>query len=376
MPPVDESEPVLLRTPLCGALGCRLPLLLAGAPAGAVAAMAQAGGFGLLDAGGMPAGRLGAEIARLRDRIGRRFGVQLPAVDAGPWLDACIEQDVACVLGGMPGAAVARLHDAGILAARCVASATEACLAQDAGIDLLIVRDDPDEDPSRPWTRLEQVLAIAGTPVAACVRTDDAAGIADALRHGAQAALLGPPSLAGEPVAGRIERLATEAARRLRRMEETQVEVASPACYLTEFGLDQDARARRGRIVASLRALLDAERIVARLALRCAAESEQARELALMAIHRDAVAGCARLVRAIRGLQASPGTATGASGSAALDAIDPRERLRLLARERARAATVLRELVPQLDDPGLRDDLAAMLDAHASDLGEADEPRS
>ena len=71
--------PVSLDTPLCSLLGCRLPVLSVGFPVGAgpelVAAVSNAGGFGVLGAsGGMPPELIRAEVERTRGLTGRPFG--------------------------------------------------------------------------------------------------------------------------------------------------------------------------------------------------------------------------------------------------------------------------------------------------------------
>src|SRR5713101_6962226 len=80
-----------LRTPLCRALGIVCPVFSVGFGAGAraelVAAVSNAGGFGVLGASGMPPDALRAEIERTRTLTDRPFGINIiiaqdPAADA------------------------------------------------------------------------------------------------------------------------------------------------------------------------------------------------------------------------------------------------------------------------------------------------------
>jgi enoyl-[acyl-carrier protein] reductase II len=103
-------------------LGCRLALL-GGAMTwvserNLVAAISNAGGFGVLACGAMGPDQLGAEIAATRTLTARPFGVNLiimhPKLDQ--LIDVCREHGVGHVVlaGGLPaGAAMARVKDGG-----------------------------------------------------------------------------------------------------------------------------------------------------------------------------------------------------------------------------------------------------------------------
>jgi enoyl-[acyl-carrier protein] reductase II len=83
-----------------------------------VAAISNAGGFGVIACGSMSPGLLAAEVAATRERTARPFGVNLitlhPELDA--LIDTCVEERVSHVVlaGGLPSAAaVARLKGGG-----------------------------------------------------------------------------------------------------------------------------------------------------------------------------------------------------------------------------------------------------------------------
>ena len=83
-----------------------------------VAAVSNAGGFGVIACGSMEPDALSAEIAGARERTGAPFGVNLitmhPRLDA--LIDACAEQRVSHVVlaGGLPrAAAIRRIKDSG-----------------------------------------------------------------------------------------------------------------------------------------------------------------------------------------------------------------------------------------------------------------------
>lgn len=77
----DDDGDVVLRTPLCPLLGCRFPIVLApmggvGTPA-LVAAVTNAGGFGILPGMGAPPDELRARIREVRRLTDRPFGVNV-----------------------------------------------------------------------------------------------------------------------------------------------------------------------------------------------------------------------------------------------------------------------------------------------------------
>jgi NAD(P)H-dependent flavin oxidoreductase YrpB (nitropropane dioxygenase family) len=119
-----------LRTPLCRELGIDLPVWSVGFGIAAgpelVAAVSNAGGFGVLGASGLPAEEVRRRVARTRELTGRPFGVNVIIADFDAGYDSS-EKDRAFVRGGIE-AAVAEGVAAAIVGD--LARDAEAALAQ------------------------------------------------------------------------------------------------------------------------------------------------------------------------------------------------------------------------------------------------------
>ena len=131
-------------TPLCQLLGCRLPLLLAGMGGVSrhelVAAVTEAGGFGFLGMVREPLALIEREVAQLRARTDRPFGVNLipagtPAALLQSQVDLCIALGVPVVglFWDVDRPLIARLRAAGITVVHQVGTLQDAIDAQDAG---------------------------------------------------------------------------------------------------------------------------------------------------------------------------------------------------------------------------------------------------
>lgn len=167
-----------------------------------------------------------------------------------------------------------------------------------------------------------------------------------------------------EPAGERVSRIVAEAARHWRLLEGEPVEVASPVCYAADVERD-----RHAPVIARLDELLEAERAGARVTLRSAAQAQdgEMREL-IEAVHRDEVQWCAMLMRAIRSLQGTPSSRTGAFYDKAMAFEKLDERLAFLNRGQGWVVKKLRELLPMVDDAAIREGLAEMLRAHEANL--------
>ena len=126
-----------LHTPVCDLLGCTYPVILAGmggpARSELVAAVTNAGGFGFLGMVRESPELIASEIAKVRERTDREFGVNLiPAATKPELLEAEL---AACIAAKVPAMAlfwdlsadiVKRLRGEGILVACQVGDAKEA----------------------------------------------------------------------------------------------------------------------------------------------------------------------------------------------------------------------------------------------------------
>jgi len=202
-----------LHTPVCDLLCCHEPIVLAGmggvARSELVAAVTNAGGFGFLGMVRESPDLIRREIAAVRSRTSRPFGVNLiPAATKPARLDselaACIEAGVHAValFWDLSADTVARLRDAGILVVCQVGSVEEALAAQAAGADVLIAQGLEAGGHVRGAIArdvlLRDVVAAVERPVLAAGGITDGRDLAAVLRMGAQGGVVGTAFLATE----------------------------------------------------------------------------------------------------------------------------------------------------------------------------------
>lgn len=201
----------VLHRPACDLLGCRLPLVLAGmggvARSELVCAVTEAGGFGFLGMVREPVALIRREVAAVRARTARSFGVNLipAATDAAllaTQVAACIELAVPVVglFWELSGPVVRRLREAGILVVCQVGSAAEARSAEQAGAQLLIAQGCEAGGHVRglqPLAELlPEVLARVSVPVLAAGGISEGGEIAALMSAGAQGVVLGTALIA------------------------------------------------------------------------------------------------------------------------------------------------------------------------------------
>ena len=107
------------------------------------AAVSNAGGLGLVAAGGLRPDAFADEIRRARGLTDRPFGVNIPLIydHARECLDAALDQGVGVVFtsAGSPKRVAGRLADAGAVFVHVAASPSLALKCQDAGCDAVVV---------------------------------------------------------------------------------------------------------------------------------------------------------------------------------------------------------------------------------------------
>jgi len=200
-----------LQTPICGLLGCAVPVVLAGmggvARSELVAAVSAAGGFGFLGMVREPPELIRSEIARVRAATTRDFGVNLiPAATPSDLLEAeldtVIAERVAAVtlFWDLRPDIVRRLRDSGCLVLCQVGSVQEAQAAAVTGAHIVIAQGFEAGGHVRGKTNLAdlvpEVVSRVDVPVLAAGGIVDGRGLAAALRWGAQGAVVGTGFLA------------------------------------------------------------------------------------------------------------------------------------------------------------------------------------
>ena len=206
IPPVGRA----LRTPLCRELGIEYPIFSVGFGVAAgpplVAAVSEAGGFGVLGASGMKPDEQERRITALRKLTDKPFGVNIiideseegdreflvEAVSTASSLGAA----AVVLFWGDPSPYVEGAHRHGARVMIQVGSVEEAKAAAAAGVDAVIAQGLEAGGHVRGTTSIWELLpatveAVKPLPVLASGGIGDGAGLARALRMGAQGVSLG-----------------------------------------------------------------------------------------------------------------------------------------------------------------------------------------
>lgn len=200
-----------LHTPICDLLECRYPVLQAGmggvARSELAAAVSAAGGFGCLGMVREPPTVIAREIAAVRARTDRPFGVNLIPCATDPALfeaemAVCIEAGVTAMVyfWEVVPEAIARAKAAGMTVLYQVGSVEDACAAVAAGADAIIAQGMEAGGHVRgnvgSLVLLPQVARAVEVPVVGSGGFGSGAGLAAALALGAQGIHCGTAFLA------------------------------------------------------------------------------------------------------------------------------------------------------------------------------------
>jgi nitronate monooxygenase len=200
-----------LRTPLCDLLGCEVPILQAGMGGPArhelAAAVARAGGFGMLGMVRETPDLISQEVLALRALTNRPFAVNLIPAATDP---ALLQAEMDAALGlGVPAltffwdpvpSAIRRAKDAGVVVLHQVGSLEAARVAEAAGADVLIAQGVEAGGHVHGTTGAlvlsEQIAREAKVPVVASGGFATGASLVAALALGAQGIQCGTVFLA------------------------------------------------------------------------------------------------------------------------------------------------------------------------------------
>jgi len=196
---------------LCQSLNIRYPILMGGmlrvGRARLAAAVSEAGGLGILGAGGWMKDELRDQIAALRKRTAKPFGVNVPVRSprSSELMEVVLEQKVPVVTtsAGDPARYTEALKKAGIYVLHVVPTVEHARKAQGAGVDAIIAEG----FESGGFVNLEevttfilvpQVIEAVHLPVLAAGGIGNGRGLAAALALGAAGVQVGTCFLASE----------------------------------------------------------------------------------------------------------------------------------------------------------------------------------
>lgn len=210
---------VSLRTPLCDLLGIEYPILSVGMGQAAgpdlVAAVSNAGGFGVLGMSGMESAEMRRLIGRTRELTERPFGVNVIIDEEDEEDGQVIRNAVGAAAGervtaivlfwGDPARYVEVAHRYGGKALIQVGSVEEAKAAAEVGVDAVIAQGIEAGGHVRGTTSIWELLpaaveALKPVPVLASGGIGDGEGLARAFQLGAQGVSLGTRFVASEEV--------------------------------------------------------------------------------------------------------------------------------------------------------------------------------
>lgn len=191
-----------MKTRLCELLGIEYPIIQGGmawvATSELAAAVSEAGGLGVIAAGGAPADVVRAEIKKARTLTDKPFGVNVMLMSpfADDVMQMLLEEKPAVVItgAGNPGKYVESLKNAGIKVMPVVASAMLAKRLEKSGVDAIIAEGTEAGGHIGELTTMvliPQVCDAVDIPVVAAGGIADARGVVAAFALGADGVQVG-----------------------------------------------------------------------------------------------------------------------------------------------------------------------------------------
>ena len=183
-------------------LGCRYPIIQTAmgwvATPELVAGTSNAGAFGFLAAGVLPADEVGPAIDKVRSMTDKPFGVNFHMFQPGAAqiVETLIAKKVAAVSFGRgpDKKAIARFKDAGIRCIPTVGAVKHAKKMVELGVDMVVVQGGEGGGHTGSVSStilLPQVLDAVNVPVVAAGGFGDGRGLAAALAYGAEGIAMG-----------------------------------------------------------------------------------------------------------------------------------------------------------------------------------------
>jgi enoyl-[acyl-carrier protein] reductase II len=206
-----------LRTPICDLFCVEHPVFLAGmgevAFADLVAAVSEAGGYGVLGMAGSRPERVRDQMRRVRALTAKPFGVDmlaaLPEVVLAA-IDVIVDEGASCFVAGLgvPTPVIERCHRAGVKVMVVCGKVDHARRAEEAGCDAVVAQGTEAGGHTGQVAGLAlvpQIVDAVRIPVLAAGAIVDGRGLAAALALGAQGVWMGTRFIAShEARAGKL----------------------------------------------------------------------------------------------------------------------------------------------------------------------------
>ncbi len=191
-----------MKTRITELLGIRYPIIQGGmawvAEYHLAAAVSEAGGIGLIGAGGAPASFVREQIQKTKEHTGKPFGVNIMLMnpEADEIAKVVVEEGVKVVTtgAGNPGRYMAMWKEAGVKVIPVVASVAMAKLMERAGADAVVAEGTESGGhigSATTMTLVPQVVDAVNIPVIAAGGIADGRGFAAAMMLGAEAVQMG-----------------------------------------------------------------------------------------------------------------------------------------------------------------------------------------
>ena len=204
----------MFKTEICKMLHIRYPIILGGmlwiGKSDLVAAVSDAGGLGLMGAGGMTIEEIASECIKVKAKTNKPFGVNIPLVrpDSEDMINTAIDNGAGVIAtsAGSPKKFTKTIQNRGCRVMHVVANVSFAKKSEEAGVDAIAAEGfeaggHNGHDEVTTMALLPQVTEAVKIPVVAAGGIADGRGLVAALALGAQGVQMGTRFLASKEAA-------------------------------------------------------------------------------------------------------------------------------------------------------------------------------
>ena len=204
----------MFNTEICKVLNIQYPIILGGmlwiGKSDLVAAVSDAGGLGLMGAGGMTIEEIASECGKVKEKTKKPFGVNIPLVrpDSGDMINTAIKNGASVIAtsSGSPKKFTKMIQEQGCRVIHVVANVTFAKKSEDAGVDAIAAEGyeaggHNGHDEVTTMALIPQVTNAVNIPVVAAGGIADGRGLVAALALGAKGVQMGTRFLASQEAA-------------------------------------------------------------------------------------------------------------------------------------------------------------------------------